>query len=165
MNRLFLLLLWVAFLVTGCGGNKVSREEGFKEDSPFMRNFTLPAPKACEGAKMAMLGQGYRIGASDAKSATGQKDFQLNEESFVTIELRVVCMDRPPESIVFASALKTRYELKKSRQTTDLGLPVLGQLSVPFGSVPESLVKVGTETISDKDYYSSFFDQVESYAE
>lgn len=165
MNKSFIAMLAALLLVAGCASREAFRGEEFREDSPFARNFSVPAPKACESAQMALLSQGYRIGESGPKSVAGQKDFQAAGETYTVIEIKAVCMERPPGSIVFASAVQTKYELKKSRQSTSLGIPVIGALSLPLGSEPEALVKVGAETISDWEFYSGFFDLVKSFLE
>ncbi|MBS4098605.1 MAG: DUF2242 domain-containing protein [Sulfuricella sp.] len=170
MTKWVLAALAAVFLVTGCASHEAKRGdelrgEGFKEDSPFVRNFRVAAAKACESAQMALLSQGYRVSDASPKGATGQKDFQVDSENFASIEIKVVCMERAPGAIVFASAVQSKYELRKSRQSTSLGIPVIGSLSLPLGTTPESLVKVGSETISEWEFYSSFFDLVKSYLE
>lgn len=161
----YLVLATAAILITGCGGNEVYRGETFSEDSPFRKTFPVTAPKACEGAQLAVLGQGYKITHSDANSIYAQKDFQPDDELNVTIELTIVCKDHLSGSIVFANALQTKYELKKSRQSTSLGIPSVGSISLPMGKTTESLVKVGGETISDQEYYRRFFSLVGAYLE
>lgn len=166
MNKSILTALAALLLVTGCASREVYRSEEFKEDSPYSRSFALPAPKVCESAQMALLSQGYRIvGETGPNSVAGQKDFQAKDESYAVIEIKVVCMERAPGSLAFASAVQTKYELKKSRQSTSLGIPVIGALSLPLGTEPEALVKVGAETISDWEFYSSFFDLMKGFLE
>lgn len=163
-GSLYIVLAALLFL-TGCSTRAGFRGEEFKEESPFMRNFPVSSQKACESAQMALLSQGYRISQSSPTSATGQKDFQAENETFAAIEIKMVCMDRGQNSIVFASALQTRFELKKSRQSTSLDIPVVGAISLPMGTQPESLVNVGSETISDWEFYSSLFDLVRTFLE
>lgn len=165
MNKSLFAVLAALLLVSGCATREAFRGEDFKEDTPFMRNFRVPSEKACESAQMALLSQGYRVNESGPKTVTGQKDFQVDNENFAVIDIKVVCMERAPGSIVFTSALQSKYELRKSRQSTSLGIPVIGALSLPLGTSPESLVKIGTETISDWQFYSNFFDLVKSYLE
>jgi len=159
-------VLVLAILVTaGCGDRPVYRDEAFKENSPFRRNLAVTAEKACEAAQLAMLSQAYRISASDATEIHGQKDFQPNEDSSVSIDLNVICKNSPTGSIIFANAVQTKYELKKSSQTTSLGISSLGSLSMPWGKSAENLVKVGGETISDEEYYARFFTLVKNILE
>lgn len=165
MNKLLWAALAVLLGLGGCASKEAFRGEEFKEESPFLRNFSTSPAKACESAQMALLSQGYRISDSGAKGTTGQKDFQVDSENYAVIEIKVVCMERGAGTIVFANGVQSKYELRKSRQSTSLGIPVLGAISLPTGTAPESLVKVGSETISDWEFYSSFFDLVSGYLE
>ncbi len=159
--------LAATLLMLGCGGRNVAHgvyeAEQFKGDSPYRRDFGEPARDVCESAQFALLSQGYRITGADPGTVTAQKDFRPDTEANVVINLRVVCREQPSGSIIFASALQTVYELKKAHQSTSLGISTLGSISLPLGSSSDSLVKVGAETISDKDFYDRFFTLVESY--
>jgi len=149
--------------MAGCGGVDVYREESFKADSPYKQNYPVAATKACAGAQLAILSQGYRISLNDNSVIYAQKDFQPDDDINVTIELNVVCKDYLGGSIVFANAVQTKYELKKSRQSTSVGIPSVGSISLPMGKTTESLVKIGGETVSDPAFYQRFFALVRSY--
>lgn len=158
-------IITVTLLSVACGGHDVYRDETFSTESPYKKSFNVSAEKACQGAQMAMLSQAYKINRSEKTEIAAQKDFQPDDDTNVTIELHVICKDFLPGSIIFANALQTTYELKKSRQSTSVGIPSVGSISVPLGKTTESLVKVGGETISDKEYYSRFFALVQTYLE
>ena len=66
-------------------------------------------------------------------------------------------------SLGFATALQDRYSLKKSATSASVGVSALGSLSLPFSSSNDSLVKVGSETISKRSFYDSFFELVRGY--
>lgn len=163
MKTLWPLSLFAALLLAACGGVDVYREESFKADSPFKQNYPLPAAKACVAAQLAILSQGYKISLSDNSAIYAQKDFQPDDDINVTIELNVVCKEYQGGSIVFANAVQTKYELKKSRQSTSLGIPSVGSISLPMGKTTESLVKIGGETVSDPLFYRRFFALVSTY--
>lgn len=166
MKTISAVALLLAVLVSaGCGDRPVYRDEAFKEDSPFRRNLSVTAPKACEAAQLAMLSQAYRISLHEATEIRGQKDFQPDDDINVTIDLDVICKDVPAGSIIFANAIQTKYELKKSSKTTSVGIPSIGSLSLPWGKTAENLVKVGGETISDEVYYARFFTLVKNILE
>ena len=164
-NNSAVALMLTLLLCAGCGGRAVYRDEAFQEESPFRRNLTVSAQKACEAAQLAMLSQAYRISLKEATEVRAQKDFQPDNDTSVTIDLDVVCKDMPPGSIIFANAVQTKYELKKSSQTTSVGIPSVGSLSMPWGKTAETLVKVGGETISDEEYYARFFALVRNILE
>lgn len=158
-------LLLVVLVDAGCGDRPVYRDEAFKEDSPFRRNLSVTAQTACDAAQFAMLSQAYRISLHEATEIRGQKDFQPDDDINVTIDLDVICRDVPTGSIIFANAVQTKYELKKSSKTTSVGIPSIGSLSLPWGKTAENLVKVGGETISDEAYYARFFTLVKNILE
>ena len=163
MKNMRPLALSLVLLVAGCGGVDVYRGETFGENSPFKQSYSLPATKACIGAQLAILSQGYKIGLADSSVIYAQKDFQPDDDTNVTIEINVVCKDYLAGSILFANAVQTKYELKKSRQSTSLGIPSVGSISLPMGKTTESLVKIGGETVSDPAFYQRFFALVRSY--
>lgn len=147
----------------GCGGPNVYRDESFGHESPYQRVFSMPAQKACEGAQFALLSQGYRLESVDPNEIKAKKDFQPDDETNITIEFNVTCKERPPGSFIFANAVQTTYELKKSSQSSSLSIPSAGSISLPWGKTAESLVKVGGETISDTEFYARFFTLVRTY--
>ena len=73
--------------------------------------------------------------------------------------------DTPPEqwSLVFVTAIKDTYALKKSATSASVGLGGIGSVSLPFSSTDEALVKVGSETVSVEKFYDSFYDLVRRY--
>ena len=163
MKNVRRLALCAVLLLAGCGGHDVYRDESFKQDSPYRQDYPVPASNACNAAQLAILSQGYKVSLNDGSSIYAQKDFQPDDEINVTIEMNVVCKDYLSGSMVFANAVQTKYELKKSRQTTSLGIPSVGSISLPMGKTTESLVKVGGETVADPAFYQRFFALVRSY--
>lgn len=163
MKNMRPLALCAALLIAGCGGLDVYQQEGFKEDSPYKQSYPVSAAKACNGAQLAILSQGYKISLGDGSVIYAQKDFQPDDDVNVTIEMNVVCKDYRSGAIVFANAIQTKYELKKSRQSTSLGIPSVGSISLPMGKTTEALVKIGGETVSDPAFYQRFFALVRSY--
>lgn len=165
MTIRFVVLLTIAavFGLGGCGGHDVYRGEAFKADSPYLREFSVSAEKACEGARLALLSQGYQLVHNEPLAMQGSKIFQPDDDENVMIEFNVLCKDRDPGSIVFVNAVQTKQELKKSSQSTSLSIPSLGSISMPWGKSTESLVKVGAETVSDPKFYSRFFELVQTY--
>lgn len=155
--------LGAAIAVGGCGGHDVYREEAFQVESPFRVHLNVSAREACEAAQLALLSQGYRIESAQPLANKARKDFQPEKERSAAIEFNVVCKDYQSGSILFANAVQTSYELKKSRQATSISVPTAGSLSLPFGSTTESLIKVAEETISDETFYARFFALVRTY--
>lgn len=155
----------VSALLAACGGHDVYRSENFQENSPYKQSYPVPAGRACEAAQLAILSQGYKVSHNELAAIYAQKDFQPDDDINVTIEMTVVCKDYLAGSIVFVNAIQTKYELKKSRQSTSLGIPSVGSISLPMGKTTESLVKVGGETVADATFYQRFFALVSKYLE
>ena len=65
-------------------------------------------------------------------------------------------------SLGFATALQDRYALKKSASSASVGWGT-GLLVIAFFIEQRLLVKVGSETISARSFYDSFFELVENY--
>lgn len=56
----------------------------------------------------------------------------------------------------------TLYEMKKSSTSASVGVSVFGSLSLPIGQSPDSMVKTTEETISEREFYATFFSALES---
>ena len=167
-----LLCLLCAALLSGCSGlgepglgssRKVSvyQYERFQADETYSRLFDASVDDTCEAARRALLSQGYVINAgSSAEVINGSKRFQPDGEVHMEISFNVVCV---PEgsggklSTAYVSALQDRYAVKKSTNSTSLGVSAIGSISVPLSSTQESLVKVASETIPAGQFYDRFF--------
>ena len=68
------------------------------------------------------------------------------------------------DTIAYANAVQTQYELKQSASSAGLSVSGVGSLSLPWTSRNDSLVKVGAETVSDPDFYTRFFKLMENHA-
>ena len=62
---------------------------------------------------------------------------------------------------LYANAVETRYDLKKSKHAAGISIPSVGSLNLPWGSTTETLVKVSAKTITDAAFYERFFDLAE----
>ena len=144
----------------------VAVQETFDSSSTFSRGFDAPPAQTCEAARRALLSQGYIATARTQELIEGRKSFQPNMETNLEINFRVVCVPQTSDgqvSLGFATALQDRYALKKSASSASVGVGALGSLSLPFSSSSDSLVKVGSETISARSFYDSSFELVENY--
>ncbi|MDR0215083.1 MAG: DUF2242 domain-containing protein [Comamonas sp.] len=167
-----LRLGFVSLLAAGlaaCASNTpspVALQETFDSSSTFSRGFDSTPAQTCEAARRALLSQGYIATARTQELIEGRKSFQPNMETNLEINFRVVCVPQTSDgqvSLGFATALQDRYALKKSASSASVGVGALGSLSLPFSSSSDSLVKVGSETISARSFYDSFFELVENY--
>ena len=62
-----------------------------------------------------------------------------------------------------AAEVQDSYQLKKSNNSASLGVGAIGSVSLPFTSGNDSMVKVGSVTISSDEFYEGFFDLVSRY--
>ena len=80
--------------------------------------------------------------------------------------IRVVCARESADRKVswgFVTALQESYALKKSNNSASLGVGAIGSVSLPFTSGSDSMVKVGSATISADGFYDRFSDLVNRY--
>lgn len=128
--------------------------------SIYTRHIDAPPARVCEGARRALLSQGYLVGTASAEVVAGRKYFQPSTDIHYQVEMRVVCASEGPEkqrTAVFASALQDRYVIKKINNSASLGVGALGSLSLPVTASDDTLVKVGSETVTDARFYDRFF--------
>lgn len=151
--------------LAGCGGSNeaIYRRETFEVDSPYQHPSQLGFAQACEGSRRALLGQGYIIDTIEPGAVKGKKAFRAAESSSTFLEMNIVCLRREQGAMIFANAVQTTYEVKKNLQAASVGVPALGTLSVPVSGSTDSMVKVGDETITDKQFYQRFFLVVDHY--
>jgi hypothetical protein len=134
--------------------------------SPYAHSFPAKAAATCEGARRALLSQGYITNSSRFDAIDGSKNFQPNGDSHVVIEFHVVCADADATgtaSVAYVNAVQDRYALKKSNTSASVGLSVFGSLSLPIGSSDDAMVKIASETIPAGVFYERFFNLVDHF--
>ena len=166
MNSTTLKLLAVSCLLAvlgGCGTAPVYKKEAFSQESPFQLVVTQDPQEACHAAQLTLLSQGYRIEKTEALTLVAQKHFQPDDEVNATIEFFVTCKPYDGGATVFANAVETTYELKKTASSTGFSVAGAGSITMPWTKGADSLVKVAGATISDKKFYQRFFDLLSKY--
>ena len=160
-----------ALLLGGCAGlggsdgavsrrTSVYQNERFQSDETFSRLFDGSVDETCEAARRALLSQGYVIGTAQPGLINGSKRFQPDGEVHVEITFNVVCVPDGRDSQIataYVSAQQDRYALKRSPNSTSIGVSAIGSISVPLSSTQDSLVKVASETIPAGTFYDRFF--------
>ncbi|RZJ59579.1 MAG: DUF2242 domain-containing protein [Acidovorax sp.] len=158
-----------ALLLAGCVGTNVKTfgvQESFGSVSTYSRMFDATPAQTCEASRRALLSQGYIISSSSADLVEGKKSFQPEAESHLQMVVRVVCVPEASDgkvSLGFVTALQDTYALRKTNNSASLGVGAIGSVSLPLSASSESMVKVGSETISKDTFYESFFDLVKRY--
>ena len=141
-------------------------QESFGSVSTYSRMFDATPAQTCEASRRALLSQGYIISSSSDDLVEGHKSFQPEAESHLQMVVRVVCVPDSGDgrvSLGFVTALQDTYALRKTNNSASLGVGALGSVSLPVSASSESMVKVGSETISKDTFYESFFDLVRRY--
>ena len=161
-------VLLTASLLTACVSTVKSfpLQEKFGSTATYSRLFDARAEQTCEAARRALLSQGYIINTARVDLVEGQKSFQPEAEAHLQMVIRVVCAPESPDgkiSLGFVTALQDSYQLKKSNNSASLGVGAIGSVSLPFSSSNDSMVKVGSVTISSDAFYDSFFELVSRY--
>ena len=166
------LCLWaglgVVALLAGCSApaKVYSPQESFGSVATYSRLFDAAPAQTCEAARRALLSQGYIINTHVPEMVEGRKNFQPEADAHLQMMIRVVCVPESANgkiSLGFVTAVQDRYTLKKTNNSASLGVGGVGSVSLPVSSTSESLVRVGSETISKDTFYESFFDLVKRY--
>lgn len=159
----------VAVILAGCastGTKTFAVQESFGSVATYSRLFDATPAQTCEASRRALLSQGYVISSSATDLVEGKKSFQPEPESHLQMVVRVVCVPEANEgkvSLGFVTATQDTFALRKTNNSASLGVGAIGSVSLPFSSSSESLVRVGSETISKDTFYESFFDLVKRY--
>lgn len=162
-----------ACLLAGCGASvpyigkdagaprsQVYLNEKFHADDTFSRLFDGQVDETCEAARRALLSQGYLISDTPKGRVSGRKHFQPEGDVHVEISFNVVCVpDGQGDRLTtaFVSAQQDRYTLKKTPNSSSIGVSAIGSISLPLSSSDDSLVKVASETIPAGAFYDRFF--------
>ena len=161
-------------LMAGCGAPAkiFPSQEQFGSANTYSRLFDASAAQTCEAARRALLSQGYIINTASGDLVEGRKSFQPDAEAHLRMEIRVVCATDGVAvadaadgkvSLAFVTALQDQYALKKSNNSASLGVGAFGSVSLPFSSSSDSMVRVGSETITSDAFYDRFFELVRRY--
>ena len=164
----------VSGVLAGCGTpvKVFPSQEQFGSANTYSRLFDASAAQTCEAARRALLSQGYIINTASTDLVEGRKSFQPDAEAHLRMEIRVVCATDGPGSadgaagkvsLAFVTALQDQYALKKSNNSASLGVGAFGSVSLPFSSSSDSMVRVGSETITSDAFYNRFFELVRRY--
>jgi hypothetical protein len=141
--------------------DQVYLNEQFKPDETFSRLFDANVIDACEAARRALLSQGYVISSPQQKGLVNAvKRFQPEGEVHVEITFNVVCVSDGKGgdlATAYVSAQQDRYVIKRSSNSTSIGVSAIGSISVPMSSQQDSMVKVASETIPAGSFYDRFF--------
>lgn len=138
----------------------------FDSVSMHTRHVLASQALTCEAARRALLSQGYVVNQATTDMVAGRKYYQPHHDVHYEVEMRVVCAPEgqgDARTSAFASALQDRYVIKKVNNSASLGVGGVGSVSLPVSASDDTLVKVGSETITDAQFYERFFQLFERY--
>src|SRR5690606_30255885 len=119
-----------------------------------------------EATRRALLGQGYIIKRMAAESLEASKHFQPESDIHTQLNVRATCVPQVDSSaIVFINAVQERYALKGQSSSASVGVSMIGSVSVPvpIGGGNANLVRVGSNTVQNQEFYTRLFDRVGFY--
>ncbi|SOD52893.1 hypothetical protein SAMN06296416_102134 [Pseudoxanthomonas wuyuanensis] len=157
--------------LAACGLNR-SKEpppplgETYGAEDTYSRSYAVAPTLACEAARRAFLGQGYVIGKMTPESVEAIKNFQPESDVHTQLKVLATCVPRSGGgAIVFINAVQDRYALKSQSSSASVGVSMIGSVSlpVPMGGSNTNLVRVGSNTVQNQDFYRRLFDRVTFY--
>lgn len=164
-----IVLVTCLSLPAACGSSNPPRPaykaESFSPDSPFQQRLAGGPIAACDFGRRALLSQGYQLDDIQNEAVNGIKYFQPENGLQMRLEIKLVCLPDGESTVVYASAVQTRYELKTSSNSSGLSVSGVGSISLPWTEGKEALVKVAEETVADPDFYGRFFELLKTFAE
>jgi hypothetical protein len=169
LARSLTLALVLAASLTACGSNRTKEEpaplgETFGADDTYSRSYAVAPPIACEATRRALLGQGYVIGKMSPGTVEAIKNFQPQADVHTQLKVLTTCVPKSEGgSIVFINAVQDLYALKSQSNSASVGVSMIGSVSLPIGTSNANLVRVGSNTVQNQDFYRRLFDRVTFY--
>ena len=165
------LALAAVFVLAACGSKRSRSEapplgEVFGAEDTYSRSYPVAPDVACEATRRALLGQGYIIKQATTESLEASKHFQPESDTHTQLNVRATCVPQVDGSaIVFINAVQERYALKGQSSSASVGVSMIGSVSVPvpIGGGNANLVRVGSNTVQNQQFYTRLFDRVGFY--
>ncbi|MDF8359706.1 DUF2242 domain-containing protein [Achromobacter anxifer] len=161
------LFLALTGVLAGCSSPKPEFEkEDFTQNDTYSRTIPASSAAACDAGRRALLSQGYNIDKFEGSRVTGHKNFQDESGQHTQIAFNIECASdggSNERATVFANAVQDRYSIKRTASSASVGVSVLGQVSMPFGSSDDSLVKTGSQTVARPKFYEGFFQLLQRF--
>ena len=162
MKRYGLVLTLISLLLAACSGPRTyAGKEDFRADARHRRDFAATAVPICEAARRVLLGDGYIVEGSAAQNLAGAKEFQIEEHRHAILRLYVTCDQRTGGSTLFVTATEEHFDVKTSRQSTSIGVPLVSPISISSKSEVDNQVKIRGETVTDRAFYERFYRAVQ----
>lgn len=151
--------------LTACTATKAPRSyqtEAFPSETPFQYYSDRKPEGACEVAKRALLSQGYQVDDAKPLAIRGEKYFRPKPDEANQLAITLVCLPSTLGAVIYASALETVYEMKSKGSSAGVSVSAIGSVSLPWTADKDTLVKVGEETVTARDFYKRLFELIKS---
>lgn len=135
--------------------------ELFSSADTHTSRFDYSPGVTCEAARRALLSQGYIISEAKPDQVRARKLFQPEVDRHVELEFRVVCAGQGADKRVteaFANGVQDQYGMRKVKSSASLGVGGVGSVSLPVQGDNDTLVKIGSHTVTDPKMYRRFFE-------
>ncbi|MEP6908626.1 MAG: DUF2242 domain-containing protein [Pseudoxanthomonas sp.] len=157
--------------LAACSTHKSKEEpaplgETFGADDTYSRNYPVTPSIACEATRRALLGQGYVISKMTQEAVEAGKNFQPESDVHTQLKVLATCVPQSEGgAIVFINAVQDRYALTSQSNSASVGVNMIGSVSLPLpiGASNANLVRVGSNTVQNQDFYRRLFDRVKFY--
>lgn len=161
----YAMFLTLMLLVACSGPRTYAEKEAFRADPRHNKNYALAAQPVCDAARRVLLRDGYIIEDTTLQDLVGVKEFQIEEGRHAILRIYATCDQRTKGSTLFVTATEEHFDVKTSRKSTSIGLPIITPLSISTRSEVDNQVKTLGETVTDKDFYEHFYRAVQQELE
>jgi hypothetical protein len=157
----YILMLLLPLLGACAGPSSYADKEDFQTDARHRREFAAGVAPLCAAARRALLGDGYFLDAGTSDNLVGTKKFQIEEMRHAMLRIYVSCSPRADAATLFVTATEEHFDVKTSRQSTSIGVPLLTPFSVSGKSESDTQVKTMGATVTARDFYERFYRAVQ----
>lgn len=162
MKSPWVMLMLFPLLLTSCGGpGTYAEDEQFQSDPRHRRDYQAAAPVLCDAARRVLLGDGYVVTKGEGQSLFGDKEFQGDEKQRAILHLCVACEPRAGGSTLFVTAIEEHFDVKATRKSTLIGVPIVAPLSIGTRRESDSQVMTRGETVKDRGFYERLYRAVQ----
>lgn len=152
----------VLVFLSACGGaHTYAEHEDFQSDSRYYKEFQTDASTLCASAQRVLLADGYVVTKQEDLTFVGGKEFQVEDQSHAILQVHVNCAPRTGGSTLFVTATEEHFDIKTSRKSTLLGVPVVAPISLGTRHETDNQVKTRGETVTERSFYQRFYRAVQ----
>lgn len=134
----------------------IYQRERFQTSAPYWRAYDAPAMRVCEGARRALMSQGYVVSGHSELALSARKFFRPEPGIAVELAVQVTCVDKddhPASGVAYVAAWQDHFATRKNSNAASVGVNAVGSISLPLMRAEDALVKVGVEMVDDPGFY------------